>query len=398
MEKIKSFIQETAQKADLKNNKTAKKILYVLAFVLVFAGGAYSSYLHLKSSIAASLPKPAVPVLAMKLTSENIDDFEELPGRTSAYRFAEIRPQVDGIIIKRFFTEGGEVKKGQQLYQIDPAPYQANYDSAKADLQKAEANLATTKAKNERFKKLIEIDAISKQEFDDIKATYAQANADVAIAKAALNKTKIYLDYTKVLAPISGRISKSLVTEGSLVSANQEQILTNITQLDPIYVDIERASEDLIDFKSKTSNQANTTVEVYLNDGSLYKQKGTLEFTEVNVDPSTSSVGIRALFDNPDETLLPGSFVKTRLKISNEDVVLVPQKATTRNQDGTLSVWIIDEQNKTRPVQVKPLKTIGNNWVIKDGLKDGDVIVLEGFQKIMPEAAVVPSFEEKKDK
>jgi len=211
----------------------------------------------------------------------------------------------------------------------------------------------------------------------------------------SVDKAKIYLNYTKVLSPISGRISKSEVTEGSLVSANQTQILTSVTQLDPIYVDIERPSEGLIDFKSKLAQQDKVNAELYLNDGSLYTEVGTVQFTDVIVDPSTSSVGIRALFDNKDEILLPGSFVKTRLKVGNENAILVPQKAAIRNPDGSLIVWIIDSENKAKPTPIKVSKTINSSWLVEEGLKDGDVIVLEGFQKIAPEAFVAPSFEEK---
>lgn len=394
MEKIKSHFTQLQK---IPNHKTAKKIFYIIFAILIFISGTYFGSSHFSQAKNPGAAKhPPTQVLALKLYAQNIDDFEELPGRTSAYRYAEIRPQVDGIILKRLFTEGSVVKKGTQLYQIDDAPYKANYNSAKADLQKAQANLETIKAKNARFKKLIEEDAISKQEYDDIKATLAQATADVAIAKATMEKAKIYLNYTKVLAPIDGRISKSLTTEGALVSANQTQNLTTITQLDPIYVDIERASEDLVNFKNKISTQDKVSVELYLNDGTIYNQTGTLQFSEVNVDPSTSAVGLRAIFDNPDQTLLPGSFVKARIKISSENVVLVPQKATSRGPDGSLNVWIIDSSNTTKPVPIKTIKAIGNNWLVSEGVKDGDVIVLEGFQKIMPGAVVSPSFGEVK--
>ncbi|MES2677342.1 MAG: efflux RND transporter periplasmic adaptor subunit [Pseudomonadota bacterium] len=386
-------------KFKIKISQNNRKKIYIILAILAFAGAAYYGFLHFKAGAKANQNKPAVEVLALKLQSQNVDDFEELPGRTSAYRFAEIRPQVDGIILKRFFTEGSLVKKGQQLYQIDDAPYLAAYNSAKADLEKAKANLVTTKAKNDRFKKLIEVDAVSKQEYDDVIASLGEAKATVAIAKAAVDKAKVYLNYTKVFAPISGRISKSLVTEGSLVAANQAQIITNITQLDPIYVDIARASEDLTQFQSNVKGAAKdqkVPVDLYLNDGTIYQHQGSLQFSEVNVDPSTSSVELRAIFDNPDQILLPGSFVKTRIRINSSNAILIPQKAATRNPDGTLSVWIIDAENKVNPAPINIVKAIGNQWLIKDGLKDGDVIVTEGFQKIAPGALVKAVFPQEK--
>ena len=385
----------------LKISKNTRKKIYISAAVLAVAGCAYIVFLNLKGGRGAEQEKPAVEVVALKLQSQNVDDFEELPGRTSAYRFAEIRPQVDGIILKRFFTEGSLVKKGQQLYQIDEAPYLASYNSAKADLQKAKANLATVKAKNDRFKKLIEVDAVSKQEYDDVIASLGEAEASVAIAKAALDKAKVYLNYTKVFAPISGRISKSLVTEGSLVSANQAQIIASITQLDPIYVDIARASEDLTQFQSNINGAAKNQkvpVDLYLNDGKIYKHQGSLQFSEVNVDPSTSAVELRAIFANPDQTLLPGSFVKTRIRISSANAILIPQKAAIRNPDGTLSVWIINPENKVNPSPISVVKAIGNGWLVSDGLKDGDIIVTEGFQKIAPGALVKAVFTEEEKK
>lgn len=371
--------------------KFNKKIYIALIAIAVVLGIYF--FIKSKNGYGQNMAKPTPAVNVITIKSQDAEDFEEMPGRTSAYRFAEVRPQVDGIIIKRFFTEGSKVEQGDQLYQIDPAPYQATYNSAKADFQKATANLDAVRAKSDRFKKLIEVEAVSKQEFDDVKASLASAQAEVAITKAAMQKAKIYLDYTKVFAPISGRISKSLVTEGSLVSANQAQILTTITQLDPIYVDVSKASEELASFQNKIAGKDQVPVDLYLSDETLYNHQGTLQFSEVNVDPSTSSVGLRAIFDNPDQVLLPGSFVRARVKININNVILVPQKSAVRNPDGSLIVWLVGEKNKVKPQPIKVTKAIGNNWLVAEGLKDGDVIVVEGLQKIAPDAVVKPVFE-----
>ncbi|MCE3255409.1 MAG: efflux system, rane fusion protein CmeA [Rickettsiaceae bacterium] len=382
-----------------------RNIFIAIAILLILGWVGYSIFMSFKKSQGAGPMGGPVEVDVIKLASQNVDDFEELPGRVSAYRFAEIRPQVDGIITKRLFTEGSLVKKGQQLYQIDDPQYQANYQIAKADLQKAKANLVAIIAKSERFNKLVRVNAISKQEYDDMVASLAQANAEVAVAKAAMDKARIYLDYTKVFAPIDGWVSKSMVTEGSLVSTNQAEALTTITQLDPVYVDIVRSSGDLTKFQEmifgqkENSESKEVPIELYLNDGTIYQTQGVLQFSEVNIDPGTGSINLRAIFENPDQILLPGAFVKTRIKISSKDAILIPQKATTRNPDGSLSVWIIGAENKVAPLPVKAVKAIGNQWLISEGLKDGDVIVVEGFQKIAPGAIVVPSFpKDKSDK
>lgn len=390
--KLKSFLKKI-------NSKTNRRVAYfIIALEIIgsiFGVSVLTSKFKPGHNSEANLPTPSV--LALKIAKQNVDDFEEMPGRTSAYRFAEIRPQVDGIIIKRLFIEGSKVEKGQQLYQIDPAPYLATYDSAKADLQKTIANFEAIKAKNIRFKKLIEVEAVSKQEFDDVKASLAAAQADVAIAKAVVQKAKIYLDYTKVLAPISGNIGKSVVTEGSLVSANQVQILATITQLDPIYVDLEKSSEDLAQFKNEIAGRNNVSADLYLSDGTIYPHSGVLQFSEVNIDPSTSSVSLRALFDNPEQTLLPGSFVKVRIKTSTQNAILVPQKAVVRGADGSSSVWIVDEKNQVKPTSITTVKAIGNNWLISEGLKEGDAVVIEGLQKIAPGTVVKPIFSNEKN-
>lgn len=334
-------------------------------------------------------------VTVMKLTTSRIHLEEELPGRASAYKMAEIRPQVSGIITERLFTEGHDVEEGQQLYQIDPAAYQAAYDSASADLQKARANMKLAETKYKRYQALIKTDAISKQAYDDIEASLAQARADIAIAKATVAAAKINLNYTKVYAPIAGRIGKSNVTKGALVTANQEQLLATITQLDPIYVDMTQSSSEMMQLRRSLEGQEKIPVRlVFENGAGAYDPVGEMQFSEVTVDETTGSVQIRALFPNPDGALLPGMFVRAKLSLDQPDAVLVPQRAATRTPDGGLTVWKLAEDNSVQPTPIKADRAIGDRWLIKDGVAAGDVIVLEGFQKIAPGAVVKPVFAE----
>lgn len=377
---------------DIAPKKSKKFLLYILAFAAIVAIS-YFAFLYFKGFAAKAQNGQMLgemPVNVVKLSKQNIDNFEELPARISAAESAEIRPQVDGVILKILFKEGGKVTKGEQLYQVDPAPYEANYNSAKADLEKAKANFAALNAKNKRYEELIKTESVSKQEFDDNKAEMLGAKADVEVARAAMEKQKIYLDYTKVFSPIAGYISKTLVKRGSLVSAGQSQALAIVTQLDPIFVDIQIPSEDLMRFKSQIATQEKVEVEIILNDGSIYPHKGEFQFSEVNVDPDTSAVSLRALFDNTENILLPGSFVKVKIKTSNSDVILIPQKMTSRNPDGNLSVFVVNEQNIITPTIINITREVGNNWIVKDGVKEGDLIVADGFQKIKPSLKVKP--------
>ncbi len=336
----------------------------------------------------------AVPVTVMRMQTEKTTLHEELPGRIVAFKVAEIRPQVGGIVTNRLFEEGSDVKQGQQLYQIDPAPYQAAYDSAKANLSKAEANVLSVSAKSARYEELVKIEAVSKQDYDDIRASLSQANADVAIAKAAMAQAKISLNYTKVYAPISGRIGKSSVTTGALVTASQPEALAQITQLDPVYVDMTQSSAQMMRMRAHLEDGKEAPVALFLEgEKTPYAHEGKLQFTEVTVDPTTGSVLLRALFPNPDGTLLPGLFVRAQIKLKEEDSLLVPQKAATRSPDGSLSVWVVDGENKVAPRPVSAEKAIGDKWLVKDGVQVGDIIVLEGFQKITPGATVMSAFE-----
>ncbi|MBS4089730.1 efflux RND transporter periplasmic adaptor subunit [Pseudomonas rustica] len=332
---------------------------------------------------AAKMPEVGV----VTIRSERVLLSSDLPGRTSAFRVAEVRPQVTGIIQKRLFSEGAVVKKGQQLYQIDPSVYQAAFDKAKANLDTT-ANLA------ERYKRLVESKAISRQQFDDADANYRQAQADLKMAR-------INLEYTKVLAPIDGRISRSMVTEGALVSSNQSDALASINQLDPIYVDVTQASTDMLRLRREiASGQLNmasadeVSVQLTLEDGTAYNQPGALKFTEVTVDPGTGAVTLRAAFPNPDSVLLPGMFVHAKLTEGVLDkAILVPQQGVSRDLKGQATALVVSADRKAELRDIKVLRTVGNQWLVESGLAVGDQVITEGVQRVKPgmELIVVPA-------
>ncbi|MCX7965065.1 MAG: efflux RND transporter periplasmic adaptor subunit [Syntrophorhabdaceae bacterium] len=344
-------------------------------------------------------------VAIIKVTPEQIVLTTELPGRVSAYRIAEVRPQVSGIIQKRLFTEGSNVKAGDVLYQIDPAPFQAAYDNAKSALDRASANLPAIKQRYERYKELIIHKAISQQEFDDVSAAYKQAEADVNYWTATLENARINLGYTKVTAPISGRIGKSNVTEGALVTANQPMALTTIQQLDPVYVDVPQSTVELMGLQRKLeegkiiySGADQMKVRLILEDGSIYPKEGTMQFRDVTVDPTTGSVVIRAVFPNPNEKLLPGMFVRAVIKEGvNKNAILVPQQSIQRDPKGNPYVFVVDNESK---VQIRPVvfdRAIGNKWLVSRGIAPNDKIVVEGIQRIRPGMPVkVTEFKEGK--
>ncbi|MBK1839803.1 efflux RND transporter periplasmic adaptor subunit [Azospirillum sp. YIM B02556] len=327
----------------------------------------------------------------------------ELPGRTAPYRVAEIRPQVSGIVLKRLFREGSEVKAGDQLYQIDPATYEASLASAQADVQKAEANLQAARNKASRYGDLVKNSVVSKQDFDDVQASLKQNEAQVASAKAAYNLASINLNYTKVFAPISGRIGKSGVTEGALVTANQGTALATIQQFDPIYVDVTQTAsqlmklrEDMATGRIRPAEPGKIPVTLFLNsnasgDDTAYPAKGELQFSDVTVDAGTSSVQLRAVFPNPKKDLLPGLFVRARVEQGvAENAITVPQAAVARSPDGSARVWVVGADNKVAPRTIKTERPVGNVWLVSDGLAPGDRIVVEGLQKLKPGAEVKP--------
>nr|WP_017675438.1 efflux RND transporter periplasmic adaptor subunit [Pseudomonas chengduensis] len=306
----------------------------------------------------------------------------EVPGRTSAYRIAEVRPQVNGIIQKRLFTEGSEVKAGQQLYQIDPATYEATFKSA-------QATQLSAKSLADRYKLLVADKAVSQQAYDEARAAGLQADA-------ALEQARIDLRYTKVMAPISGRIGRSAVTEGALVSNGQANAMATIQQLDPIYVDVTQSSKELLRLRrdlaegrlQKASDSA-AKVALKLEDGSRYAHEGTLEFSEVAVDESTGSVTLRAVFPNPDHLLLPGMFVHAELLSGvKQNAILAPQQGVTRNQRGEPTAMVVGADNKVELRVLKADRTAGSAWLVEEGLNEGDRLITEGLQFVQPGAEV----------
>ncbi|EPZ17454.1 hypothetical protein M622_01405 [Thauera terpenica 58Eu] len=344
----------------------------------------------------AASPPPAPVVTVMTVQSALVPLVTELPGRTTAYLIAELRPQVGGIVQQRAFTEGSEVRAGQLLYRIDAAPYQAAYDSAKANLARAEANLQVAKVTAERYAGLVRIQAVSKQANDDAQAALQLAQADISAAKAALDKTRIDLDHTQVKSPISGRIGRSSVTQGALVTANQAAALATVQQLDPIYVDLTQSSADMLRIRRdlaagtlQREAKAAVPVTLVLEDGSEYASAGSLAFSEVTVDENTGSVTLRAKFPNPKGDLLPGMYVRARLPQGvRSEAILVPHAALMRDARGKALVMVVDAENKVqaRPVQV--VQSLDSQWVVTDGLQPGERIIVEGLQKVRPGASV----------
>ncbi|MDR3737180.1 MAG: efflux RND transporter periplasmic adaptor subunit [Acidobacteriaceae bacterium] len=345
---------------------------------------------------AAAPPPPEVSVLTVH--PQRLPLTTELPGRTSSYRVAEIRPQVGGVILQRMFTEGGDVKAGQQLYQIDPASYRASLASARATLAKAQATVRSAQLTVDRYKPLVQANAVSRQDYDNAVASLQQDQADVESGKASVQTAEINLAYTKMLSPISGRTSRSSITEGALVTTGQTTSLVTVTQLDPIYVDVTQPISLLLrlrrefaqgQLKAAGDNQAQ--VSLLLEDGSEYDQPGKLQFSEVTVDQGTGSVTLRAVFPNPHGVLLPGMFVRERLEEGvNEQALLVPQQAVTHTPQGAVSALFVTTDNKVEPRTLKTDRAIGDKWLISDGLKDGDRIIVEGLQKVQPGMTVLP--------
>ncbi|MCM7260715.1 efflux RND transporter periplasmic adaptor subunit [Enterobacter hormaechei] len=316
----------------------------------------------------------------------------ELPGRTDVYRVAEVRPQVSGIILHRNFTEGSDVKAGESLYQIDPATYQAAYDNAKGELVKAQAAANIAHLTVKRYVPLVGTQYVSKQEYDQAVATAQQADASVVAAKAGVESARINLAYTKVTSPINGRIGKSSVTEGALVTNGQSTALATVQQLDPIYVDVTQSSSDFMRLKQQTSLQKGDTssVELLMENGQPYPLKGTLQFSDVTVDESTGSITLRALFPNPQHMLLPGMFVRARIDEGTQpDAILVPQQGVTRTPRGDATVLVVNDKNQVESRTVVAPQAIGDRWLITEGLKNGDRVIISGLQKVRPGVTVV---------
>lgn len=363
----------------------------LLAVTVLLAAGLTTTACGKKQAAKPQGGPPEVSVITMQ--TQRVALTTEMSGRTSPQTISEVRPQVSGIIQKRVFTEGSDVKAGQLLYQIDPASYQAAYASAKAGQGKAEATLGSIRLKAERYQNLVKIKAVSQQDNDDAQASLKLAEAELAAAKAAVETARINLAYTKVVAPISGRIGRSSVTDGALVTANQATALATIQQLGTMYVDVSQSSADLLKLKQnlasgmlkKDSTSAQAKVKLLLEDGSAYPLPGILKFSEVTVDQSTGSITLRATFPNPKQVLLPGMFVRALLEEGvNEHALLVPQRGVTRNPMGEAMVMVVGAEEKVEPRVIKVVRTVGENWLVSDGLKPGDRVILEGTQKARP--------------
>ncbi|MEF9676077.1 efflux RND transporter periplasmic adaptor subunit [Pectobacterium aroidearum] len=336
---------------------------------------------------------PEVGIVTLKTEALNV--MTELPGRTSAYRIAEVRPQVGGIILKRNFVEGSDVKAGASLYQIDPATYQASYNSAKGSLAQAQAQAEIARLTVNRYKPLLGTNYVSKQDYDQAVATSRQADAAVQAAKAAVDTTQINLAYTKVSSPIEGRVGKSTVTEGALVATGQATALTTVQQLDPIYVDVTQSSNDFLQLKRELENgtlkqsAGKANVRLLLENGTEYAEAGTLEFSDVTVDETTGSITLRAIFPNPQHNLLPGMFVRARLDSGvNPTALLVPQQGVTRDPRGQATAMVVGEGDKVEPRTLTTSKAVGDKWLVTEGLKAGDRVIVTGLQKISPGAQV----------
>ncbi len=364
-----------------------------LAVVLMLSGSLALTGCDDKQDQQGGQQMPEVGVVTLK--TEPLQITTELPGRTVAYRIAEVRPQVSGIILKRNFVEGSDIEAGVSLYQIDPATYQATYDSAKGDRAKAQAAANIAELTVKRYQKLLGTQYTSKQEYDQALADAQQATAAVVAAKAAVETARINLAYTKVTSPISGRIGKSSVTEGALVQNGQASALATVQQLDPIYVDVTQSSNDFLRLKQELANgslkqeNGKAKVDLVTSDGIKFPQSGTLEFSDVTVDQTTGSITLRAIFPNPDHTLLPGMFVRARLQEGTKPTaLLVPQQGVTRTPRGDATVLVVGADNKVETRQIVASQAIGDKWLVTDGLKAGDRVVVSGLQKVRPGAQV----------
>lgn len=345
------------------------------------------------ASPEASAPPP-VEVGVVTLKSEPLTLTTELPGRTVAYRRAEIRPQVSGIIAERLFKEGAQVQVGDPLYQVEPASFRAQEATARANLLKANANLKAVKVREQRFKGLLGEGAVSQQQYDDAEAALAQAEADVAVAQAALETAQINLRYARITAPISGSIGKSSVTEGALVTAQQPSALAVIHQLDPIYVDLSQASGRLLDIRrqlltGELSQNDALGVRLILEDGSRYQHPGELQFSEISVSESTGTVVMRALLPNPDLLLLPGMFVRAEIVEGvKAEAVLAPQRGISHDREGRAVAMVVNAEGLVESRLLITERAIGNDWLVTQGLAAGDRLIVEGLQKIAPGAPV----------
>ena len=337
---------------------------------------------------------PTVGVVT--LAPQTVELTAELPGRTTAFETADVRPQVNGVIVKRLFVEGSLVRKGQPLYQIDPAPYRAALDQAKAQLVNAQALVVTDKAKADRYGDLVKINAVAKQDYDDALAAYRQAAATVEQQRAAVETAQINLGYTRVTAPISGRIGRSAVTVGGLATTGQTTALTTIQNFDPIYVDLTQSAPEVLRLRQDiakgslgATGEAGVAVHLKLDDGIAYPMDGRLKFTDVTVDQTTGSVTLRAEFRNPRGFLLPGLYVRAVIVEGiDHDAILAPQRGVTRNEKGAPTAMIVDANGKAQERDIMTSRTIGDQWLVSSGLAAGDRLIVDGLQSVKPNMPV----------
>lgn len=368
-----------------------KKIVIILV-VLALGGAAYWHFFGGKKGGAEGAPQGGMPSPEVSFITTEAEEAPitiELPGRVAASKIAEIRPQVSGILTKRLFEEGALVEKGKQLYQINPAPYEAELARADAALKQAEANIAALRSRQQRFDQLLQIGGVSRQEADDAKAALAQGEAAVAVAQAAVQSARINVGFTRITAPITGRIGRSEVTEGALVSAGQPTALAIVTQLDPIYVDMTQSSAEMLKLRERFGERGNDgkiPVTLHLEgQANPYPSTGTLEFSEVTVDQGTGMVTLRAQFSNEHNVLLPGMFVRATLEESRiTNAILVPQSAVNRTPDGGAMVMIVGDDDKIQPRPVKTGEAFGDKWLITEGLSGGERVVVSGAMKAPP--------------
>ena len=367
------------------------RILGLLAGAALIVGGCGKSQAPQSARPAGPVEVGVVTVHAGRVVLST-----ELPGRTAAYLIAEVRPQVNGLIQQRTFVEGSAVRAGALLYQIDPAPYQATFDQAKAALAVAEANVPPARSRAERMKGLAEIRAVGQQDYDEAAAALLRAEAAVQSARAAVESARINLAYTPLRAPISGRTGKSSVTPGALVTAYQPTPLVTIQQLDPIYVDVTQSSSDLLRLRHNLesgrmtrSGAIENAVKLVLEDGTAYSREGKLQFRDVTVDPSTGSVVLRMVFPNPDAVLLPGMFVRAIVEEGVvESAILAPQQGVSRDARGNATALVVDAAGTVATRTLAVGRAVGNQWIVTSGLADGDRVIVEGLQGIRPGAPV----------
>ncbi|WP_322105936.1 efflux RND transporter periplasmic adaptor subunit [Paraburkholderia sp. J41] len=344
-----------------------------------------------------SAPPPQTPQVGIvTVQPTSVPVVSELPGRTNAFLVAQVRARVDGIVLRREFTEGSQVKAGQRLYKIDPAPYIASLNNAKATLAKAQANLVTQNALVARYKVLVAANAVSKQDYDNAVSAQGQAAADVAAGKAAVDTAQINLGYTDVVSPVSGQVGISQVTPGAYVQASAATLMSTVQQLDPMYVDLTQSSLDGLKLRREiqegrlqTNGPNAAKVTLILEDGRSYTQPGKLQFSDVTVDQTTGSVTVRALFPNPDRVLLPGMFVRARIEEgTNDHAFLVPQVGVQHDQKGQATVMVVNKDNK---VELHPIVTSGSqgqDWIVESGINAGDRVIVQGTEKVKPGAEV----------